>query len=291
MKHLWLLLIMGLASGCTSNQLYQAIGSPDPMGPPVRYPLDYPICHSPPSGGTIYAPLRLRIVGPGLPTDPDQLMALRKRNPNDDGCFTKKREPGVLVIPYINEKDTEYANPTSGWHGLDKTGRGYFTATSYKWALLNEADMRKQDDAARQRVQTRMNNMEKFGESYRDHLQFDQTVTLSGLAWRHSVTEEFKVYQDARLPEKLLGWKETYEHMIDGTHFLRYTGSYDASVIADPEWLAARRHLLRRLVEGVQIHPVTQEEIDIARAEYDRRRAIDVKCRSDNKCRAREEGR
>ncbi len=287
MKPLILLFVMGLVAACTSDQLYQAIGSPDPMGPPVRYPLDYPVCSFPDNhGGMIFTPLRLRIAHTTWFSPPDRLMELRKKNPTEDGCTIPGRRIGPPV-PSISERDTQNANNISAWQGLDKTGRGYSTSTSYAWELFNEAETRKEEGSKGQYDEY---NKLKFGYYYPDVIDDKGVVNINGREWKHRIISQYKTPADTSPDSgQLLAWYEQYEYSIDESHFLRYTGRYNASVIADPEWLAARRHLLRRLVEGLQIHPVTQDEIEVARAAYTRRRAIDIKCGSDNKCRQREE--
>lgn len=290
MKPLILLLVMGLVAGCTSDQLYQVIGSPDPMGPPVRYPLDYPICIFPDNhGGMIFAPLRLRIAHTTWFSPPDRLMELRKKNPTEDGCTIPGRRIGPPV-PSISERDTQNANNVSAWQGLDRTGRGYSTSTSYAWELFNEEQSRKEAESEDRVRQHDENNKLKFGYYYPDVIDELGVLDINGREWRHRILKRYKTAAGAPPDSgQLLAWYERYEHGIDDAHFIRYTGRYNASVVADTEWLAARRQLLRRLVEGLQIYPVTQEEIDVARATHARRRAIDKKCGSDDKCRHREE--
>ena len=290
MKRPFLLFVTGLTVGCASDQLYRVIGSPDPMGPPVRYPLDYPVCSFPDSGGTIYAPLKIRINHTAGFPSPERLMALRDNNPSDDGCFANRKEPGSVVVPYIIEQDWRHANSVSAFRGLDKTGRGYSTSTSYAWELFNEEQSRKEAESEDRVRQHDENNKLKFGYYYPDVIDELGVLDINGREWRHRILKRCKTAAGAPPDSgQLLAWYEQYEHEIDDAHFIRYTGRYNASVVADPEWLAARRQLLRRLVEGLQIHPVTQEEIDVARATHARRRAIDKKCGSDDKCREREE--
>jgi hypothetical protein len=46
-------------------------------------------------------------------------------------------------------------------------------------------------------------------------------------------------------------------------------------VIADPEWIAARRNLLLKLVQAVRIESMTQAEVDDAVKQYQQQREQD----------------
>ena len=278
MKRVLVVVAMGLASGCATEDLYLA------DRPPVRYPLDYPVCGpSGEGGGMIYAPLRIRLVHAGFP-DPDRLMALRQKDPNDDGCKLPRLYPG----PSITRADTQYAGSLSAWDGLDKSGRGLFTDTSYKWELFNEEEMKKEEQRRVEVERFRVQNAIKFGHASSDVIETLPPVIIHGREWKHRLVKVYRTPAGASPGSgEPLGWDEEYDHWIDETHFMRYTGYYTAAVVADPEWLAARRRLLRQLVEQLQIHPVTQEEIDAARAEDARRRALEAECWSDRKCRSR----
>lgn len=141
MKSLLLSLLVMVLSGCTNEQIYRAIGSPDPQGPPVRYPLDFPVCY--PIAGLVVAPLHISLWGAGIP-DPAQVMSLRQKDPNADGCFMdlrKKRLAEGRVS--VEEKDSIYggAQDYTGWMPLDKSGRGYSAASAYRNQLLNAKDL------------------------------------------------------------------------------------------------------------------------------------------------------
>jgi len=285
MKRVLVVLAMGLASGCATEHLYLGDTAP------VRYPLDYPICAPLGSeGGVIYVPLRIRVVGAYLP-DPDHLMAMRKKDASADGCPRWRLYPGPTV-PKVSEKDTEYAGRLSAWRGLDKSGRGLFTDTSYKWELFNEEEMKKEEQRRVEVERFRVQNAIKFGHASSDVIETLPPVIIHGREWKHRLVKVYRTPAGASPGSgEPLGWDEEYDHWIDETHFMRYTGYYTAAVVADPEWLAARRRLLRQLVEQLQIHPVTQEEIDAARAEDARRRALEAECWSDRKCRRRGQGK
>lgn len=260
-----LLLMTGLVTGCTGNQLYQAIGSPDPVGPPVRYPLDYPICNFGSDGGMIYAPLRVRIVHSTWFPDPDRLLAARGKGVTHNGCNVPKSGSGPSM-PRLTDKDSQNAGNAAAWRGLDKTGKGYFTSTSYRWELLNEIDKKKEQEELLRAGQYDEDNRVKFGYYYPDVIEKEEALTINGRSWEHWIKKRYKTTSGS-LPERgqLLAWYEFYELRIDSGHVLRKIGRYDATVVGDAAWLGARRQLLRKLVEGTHVYPVTQSEIDEAR--------------------------
>ncbi|HET6395665.1 MAG TPA: hypothetical protein VFF91_02380 [Pseudoxanthomonas sp.] len=282
MKRVLVVVAMGLASGCATEDLYLA------DRPPVRYPLDYPVCGpSGESGGMIYAPLRIRLVHAGFP-DPDRLMALRQKDPNDDGCKLPRLYPG----PSITERDTQDVNRSSAAAGLDKSGRGFFRDTAYRWELFNEEEMQKESERRATIEGYRAQNAIKFGHAGSDVIEALPETNINGRQWQHRIVKSYMTPAgQAPGSGELTSWREQYDYWVDETHFIRYTGYYTAAVVADPEWLAARRRLLRQLVEQLQIHPVTQEEIDAAWAEDARRRALEAECWSDRKCRRRGQGK
>lgn len=279
--------IVGILTGCASAQMYPYPNSPLAEGPPVRYPLNYPICYERAAGGTLYVPLKIRVTGAGIP-DPMQLMALRRKNSTEDGCFTAEysRKPAK---PLVWKKDSDNASYPEGAKPLDLTGHGHFAAVSYQYSLLNADDMRKEIEHEQTTTRTRAQNLIRLGFTYADVVKESDTVVINGLSWRHRLTAKYKTPDPGDLSKgSLLGWDEIYEHVIDSAHVLRQRAHYDAIVVADTEWIDARRALLRKLVEAIRIHPVAQVEIDAAVAGYDHQRAIDMKCGADKKCRARE---
>jgi hypothetical protein len=268
MKSLTIGLLILLLSACTDEQLYRAIGSPDPQGPPVRYPLDFPLCHSV-GKGTIVAPLRISIQSAALP-DHMQVMSLRKRQPNANGCFPELDELRRQRVSVI-EKDTINGDAENygGWMALDQSGYGYFSASSYKNQLLNAKDLQEEKLKEEEIARYDAVNFAKYGHVSADVVKQDEVVTINGLVWRHQLIARYDT-TDLDHPElgKLTSWDETYEHAVDSSHVLRRNGWYSAMVIADPEWIAARRNLLLKLVQAVRIEPMTQEEVDVAVSQY-----------------------
>lgn len=290
MKRLvWMVWLMASLAGCAGDQTYPYAASPYGQRPPVRYPLDYPLCYARDGGGTLYIPLRIRITGAGIP-DPMQVMSLRKKNPTDDGCFTalRNRKPAK---PAVEESDHDNVGYPAQAQSLDLTGRGYFSAVSYKYQLLNAGDLRKEAGREAEIARNQKINLARFGSTYGDIVLLDTTEIINGLAWRHRLTAGYSDVVDlSKISNGTLdGWTETFEHAIDSDHLLRQRGHYDVEVVADAEWIKARRAILRKMVEAIKIHPVTQAEIDAALADYRRQRAIDWKCGADEKCRAKEE--
>jgi hypothetical protein len=242
--------------------------------PPVRYPLDFPACYG--IDGYVVAPLRIRVHGAWIP-DPAQVMSLRKKDPNADGCFTGIRISRQSRIS-VEEQDSIYGDPNStwGWMPLDKSGRGLSAASAYKNQLLNAKDLQKEQEKRQLDASTRVTNLAKLGFTYADVVKQDENVMINGMAWRHRLTAMYEVKDPNHPTEgKLLEWRESYEHTIDDAHILRRIAHYDAMVVADPEWIAARRDLLLKLVQAVHIEPMTQAEVDAAVKQYREQREQD----------------
>ena len=213
-----------------------------------------------------------------------QVMSLRKKDPTADGCFTAEysRKP---ARPLVWKSDSDSVG-SMGAKLLDMRGDG-FAAVSYRYSLLNPDDRRKEVAHQQATAQARAQNLAKLGFTYAEVVKESDTTTINGLSWQRRLTAKYKTSDPEDLSKgSLLGWEETYEHVIDGAHVLRQRAHYDAIVVADFEWIKARRALLRKLVEAVRIHSVTQVEIDAAVADYDHRRAIDMKCGAGQRCRA-----
>lgn len=244
--------------GCSSGELYQRLGSPDPSGPPMRYPLEYPICRGHSAAGTLYVPLMIRVVGAHIP-DPMKLMSRRQKNPTDDGCY---RWTGP-VYPYIEEHD----NSSNGFaETLDTLGIGYFSAVSYKLNLLNAEDLRKEAEHEQDTLEVRAKRLALDGKTNANVVLEDEKVLINGLTWRHTLTARYDTYDLSAPPTgPVNAWFEKYEYTIDDCHVLRQSASYNAMVVADTEWIEARRRLLRELVESIRIYPVTPAELAAAR--------------------------
>lgn len=260
-----------LLAGCASGRMYPT--SPFADGSPVRYPLDYPICYSPLDAGTLFVPLRIRIYGAGIP-DPMRVMSLRKKDPTADGCSIYEKRSKERPGPYVVMDDSRYARSNSAWQSLDLTGRGYFSATAYKYSLLNADDLREEDEHEKRVAEYRLSGLAKRRRTNGDVVLQDETLTINGLAWNHRLIARYTNVTDLDdiLGGDLAEWRDVYEHQIDETHVLRRIGRYDAMVVADPEWIEARRELTKRQVEAVRIEKMTQPEVDAAVAEYKRRR-------------------
>jgi hypothetical protein len=235
--------------------------------------LDFPICKSIPSvdAGEIVVPLRLRIYGAGLP-DPMQVISLRKRDPSADGCFSdpsKPSRPAMTLTDSFNAGVQNYR----GWMPLDRSGRGYASASAYRNQLLNAKDLESERINAQEIARNDAINLVKFGHVYVEVTQMEETVTINGIDWRHRLIATYDTSDPAHAAQgRLIEWNESYEHDIDDTHILRRQAHYNAMIVADPEWIAARRNLLLKLVQAVRIEPMTQAEVDAAVAQYRQQR-------------------
>ena len=253
--------------------MYPYPTSPLAEGPPVRYPLDYPLCYSRLGGGTIIVPLRIRLYSASVP-DPMQVMSLRKKDPAADGCFTESyarnpARPDVLKID-------RYGGGSNGWQSLDMSGNGYFSSVAYMSQLLNADDLRKEAEHEAQKAQHRVQNLAKFGQAQVETVEQDEVVIVNGLKWRHRLIARYDT-PDLSIPSKgkLTSWRDIYEHRIDEAHILRRTGRYDAMVVADAEWINARRELTRKLVDAVRIEKMSSAEVEAAVVEWDRQSPLE----------------
>lgn len=267
MKRLvWMVWLMVALAGCAGGQIYPYPVSPNTEGPPVRYPLDYPLCYSRPGGGTIIVPLHVHIYSAGVP-DPMQVMSLRRKDPTADGCFIDYSKP---PRPSIDKDD----NWPAGWQSLDMSGRGFFSSVGYMGQLLNADDLREEAEHEEQFYRSQAANLTKFGKTYGDITLLDETEVINSLVWRHVLKARYEDVVDLNDVSKgeLIGWRETYEYSIDSTHILKRMARYSAEVVADSEWIRARRALLRKMVEAVRIEKMTPAEVDAAVTEYNRQR-------------------
>ncbi|MFK2902198.1 hypothetical protein ISP15_17860 [Dyella jejuensis] len=156
-----------------------------------------------------------------------------------------------------------------GWMALDQSGHGMFAASAYQNQLLNAKDLQKEKEKRQLDASTRVTNLAKLGFTYADVTRQDEHVTINDLVWHHRLTAMYEVTDPSHPTQgKLLEWRESYEHAVDDTHILRRQAHYDAMIVADPEWIAARRNLLLKLVQAVRIEPMTQAEVDAAVIQY-----------------------
>jgi hypothetical protein len=241
---------------------------------PARYPLNFPVCYG--IKPYVIAPLRIGIRDAWIP-DPVQVMSLRKKDPDADGCFTEIRMARRDRVS-VEESDSIYGDPESmhGWLALDQSGNGFFAASAYKNQLLNAKDLQQEKDKKILDASTRIANLEKLGFTYTDMVKQDETVEINGVVWHHYLTARYKV-KDPSFPTQgeLLEWRETYEQPLHDNHVLRRSAHYDAMIVADPEWIAARRNLLLKLVQAIRIEPMTKTEVDAAVAKYRQQREQD----------------
>jgi hypothetical protein len=279
---IYLVMIPALA-GCSSERLYQAFGSPDPVGPPVRYPLDYPICKDSEDGNKdtseIVVPLQIRIYTAGI-AEPARFTAQRKKDPNATGCLPYTQETQRSFVPSIHTNDHyNYGYPPRG-QMLDMSGRGYFASVSYFEQLLNNNDFRIEAER-RARIKGYNERDVAKGESTSvSVIELDEMITINGLEWRHIVTTSYDTF-DLNNPKTGIrgGGDEYYEYMIDDGHMLRRYAYYAKEVQDDPEWLAARRNLLRQLVEAIHIEPISDQEIQVELEAHRLRRERDARWR------------
>jgi hypothetical protein len=226
--------------------------------------------------GTIVAPLRISIQSAGLP-DPMQVMSLRKKDPNADGCFHELDSVRRSRV-YVVEEDSINGDPENyrAWSPLDKSGHGLFAASAYKNQLLNAKDLQEEKEKEQRIAQNDAILLAKLGHISVDIVEKDEIVTINGMAWRHRLIAHYDTADPAHAKQgKLTSWDEIYEHNLDDTHVLRRSAWYGAMVIADPEWIAARRNLLLKLVQAVRIESMTQAEVDDAVKQYQQQREQD----------------
>lgn len=118
---------------------------------------------------------------------------------------------------------------------------------------------------------------------------FDRAETINGLTWRHYMFWEYEsLNNDANAPalsvgsqlngmyalsnnlvpppvvsvpypEALIFVGEVYEHTVDANHTMLVFANYMRPVTQDAQWFAARRAMLRKLVDAVTIRPLTPE--------------------------------
>jgi hypothetical protein len=267
--------------------LYQTFGSPSPLGPPVRYPQNFPLCtDEPPNGGAVYVPLHIRVYS-GWIVNPVVIRAMQRKYPGSDGCADKDFL-GDIKAPFIIDFDRY--NALGNWGSLDLSGQGYFFETGYRSQILNEKNLNEESARTRAVAQYWENeaNIRRSGTAPADVVEVDEEIVVNGLKWRHKVIRR---YQTPTLDDvtngTALGMEETYEHAIDDSHVLRRQGAYGPMAISDQQWLSARRDLLRKMVEAVRIERVTDEQIAQLRVERERQNKIYMNCTRDRECDAR----
>ena len=259
-----LVAIVVALTGCSTEARYQAFGSPDPQGAPVRYPLDFPICQANAvTGGEIIVPLKLRISTAGLP-DPMRVMAERRKDPSMKAC--PKGPPG-MTTPAVQQKDS-----FSRTQPLDQSGRGYISASAYTWQLLSPQVLSQEATQAEKVMGLRRENLQRFGKSQEEVEQSRTQETINGRRWEHRMLELYETTSADAGSRQLLEWNEVYEHPLPGGYKLRRSARYSAIIVQDPVWLAARRAMLRDLVQSVTIAPVDDAQIAAFIAEDARQR-------------------
>lgn len=280
------LLMIIFSTGFSRDHIYQSANSTDPVKPPVRYPLDYPVCYSKPGVGIVIIPLHIRIYGAGIP-NPLRVMALRKKGLDTEICKIYENN-NKSNSPHIIMHD-RYGGGPNGWWPLDMTGNGYFSAVSYMAQLMNRNDIDKEAEQQKISIDSQKKNLIKFGKAEKEIVILDDIEYINNLKWRHRLIAQYST-SDFDNPSNgvLASWMDIYDHTIDDDHILRSVGRYDAMVVAEPDWINARRALTRKLVEAVKIEKIDQNEIDAFIVQYEHERAIDSKCGMDQKCRSRE---
>lgn len=116
---------------------------------------------------------------------------------------------------------------------------------------------------------------------------FDRSETINGLVWRHYMFWTFESLSgdpeapalplgsplnpsvgslspaepavSVPYPDALESVGEVYEHVVDADHTMLVFASYDRPVTQDAHWFAARRAMLRKLVDAVTIRPLTSD--------------------------------
>jgi len=244
-------------TGCTSAQLYQALGSPPPQGPPTIYPLNFPIC--PPNWGKVVIPLKIVVYDSGFP-DPEYAAVLMKRHPNKDLCDIL-RENYDRPPFRIRRKDH-----WQGVAGFDKSGRGYFSASHYHFNLMNDETLQENERKERSYEDFQAKKLIRDGYARKEFIDLEEMITINGMEWRHQVVGSYKVTSfDPSHPRDQSDMEDLYdlyEHRFDESHVFQFKGEYGDIILAHPELLEDRRRMTRRLVEGFRYEFLTSEQIE-----------------------------
>jgi len=248
---------MMVITGCTSEQLYQALGSPDPQGPPTIYPLNFPIC--PPNRGRVVIPLKIVIYKSGFP-NPEYTDVLMKRHPNKDLCdILRESYDGP---PFRIERKDHWQAVA----GFDKSGQGYFSASHYHFNLMNNEASLKYDQSQRSYEDFQAKKLIRDGYAMKKFIDSEEMITINGMEWRHQVMGRYKVTSfdpsHPRDQSDLEDLYDIYEHRFDESHVFQIKGHYGDIILAHPKLLEDRRRMTRRLVEGFRYEFLTQEQIE-----------------------------
>jgi hypothetical protein len=277
MKIKWALAGLMLAStGCSlDNSRYYQVGGP-PTRPATWYPLDFPVCHPTEQGGAIVVPLKIRIWVAGLPY-PERVMAFRQKDPKADGCSMEAGDRHPVGPRVVRSGTTKFRGGM-----LDMLGNG-FAASSYTQEIVTTDQIKTKEEGLRKNSE---HVKAQFGSNtyHPDLVLFDEKLVINGMEWRHTATN---AYSQGAEEVVLGGGREMFQHAIDENHVYQVGAYFSAELQDNKALFDSRRQILRRLVESVRIQPVSQEEMDAAIATDNRERAIDEKCRSNERCRAK----
>jgi len=256
-----------IMAACSNERLYQMFGSPPPQGPPTIYPLNFPVC--PINYGIVVAPLRIVVHRNTFP-DPVYAMHLMRKYRNRSVCDILRER--YSYEPY-QVRDYDH---WEGVGGLDKSGNGYFVATSYEFNLMNDESFRKKAEGRRKFHEFRAMQLARDGFTWKEFVEIDEILTINGLKWRHRAVGDCKI--------TALGPKDTcdmstrrdlydlYEHQFDKSHVFQIKGYYGATILARPEVLEDRRRMTRRLVDGFRYERISQERLDELVKTYGRKK-------------------
>jgi len=245
-------------TGCTSEQLYQYLGSPPPQGPPTTYPLNFPLCSH--DLGIIIIPLGIIVYRDTVP-NAEYIMLLTRQYPDKNPCEIL-REESVRNSHWIEKKDH--------WERvsrLDKSGRGYFSASYYHFNLMNNETLQENERKERSYEEFQAKKLIRDGRAIKEFIDSEEMITINGMEWHHQVVGSYWVTSfDPSHPRDQSDMRhlyDLYEHRFDESHVFQYKGHYGDIILAHPELLEDRRHMTRRLVEGFRYEFLTPEQIEL----------------------------
>jgi len=259
MKRILLVVAISMTlSACSDERLYQILGSPPPQGPPTIYPMNFPVCPS--SWGIVVIPLKIIVHHDSFP-NPERAMMLMKKYPNKDVCSViRERNPE-------HSHDFEKNDYWNAVAGFDKSGNGYFAASTYEFNLISDESRRERERKERNYKEFQEKKMLRDGFASKDFVESEEVLIINGLKWHHQVRVGYREITsfDPKHPRdinKRTGLYDRYEHQFDKSHTFQFEGGYNKIILDRPELLKDRRQLTRRLVEGFRYERISPKQIE-----------------------------
>lgn len=266
-----------LQAGCVldTSQLYDG----SIPAPPQRWPLNQRIC---PPGSVVLTSLKLKVTGGGIPFPV-----------KTDGAYSCG-VPSTLGPPPPDIRTDSIGSPW-GMSGVDNAGGGAnFFNVYYGQVLSTNKILNNPRQNSRQNYSPQWSHYAHPTASYPKIWYFNQpinktVVTVNGLRWEHTTFWKYASLSndpkapalpvnrynlvlggsvsaplaiEVRQPEALIALGEVYKHAIDSTHTMLVYAIYERPVVQDAQWLAARRAMLRKLVDTVTITSLTDAQIE-----------------------------